>query len=211
MDAVAHVGAVEAAGTDPISRDHSHFRALEEDDRAGVLKNAWHIRSDKRLTLAKTDADTSGIPDPGADQAIGFIRPHDHDGLRSLQAGEGCMGGALEIHPRIDTALNQVNDDLRIRFAGKGHPVPGELPPQGQEVLDDTVVDNRDPSRAPDVRVGVAFGDTTMGRPAGVAHRDMKIVGSTLVQPAQVRIEMIEFADGASNPNDASSQDGHTR
>jgi hypothetical protein len=88
-------------------------------------------------------------PQPTAD------RPH-----RVGQLAAAC--GHLPSH--------EMRDDLGVGVARELHAVAFQLGAQVVEVLDDAVVDDRDPAARVGVRVRVAVVRRAMGRPSGVAH-----------------------------------------
>jgi hypothetical protein len=66
--------------------------------------------------------------------------------------------------------LEQVGGDLGVGVGSELVPGRGEVFAQSGEILDDPVVDHRDPAAAVDVGVGVAIGRSPVGRPPGMPH-----------------------------------------
>ena len=106
----------------------------------------------------------------GDGDLTGNIGTDARDGPGALEARAGVAQGGDEVAsartvPRI---LDEVRDDLGVGLGGElvtgGH----ELGPEVAEVLDDAVVDDGDAPRAVAVRVGVAVGRRSVGRPARV-------------------------------------------
>ena len=65
---------------------------------------------------------------------------------------------------------DQVHRDLGVGIAGELDAGGLQFGAQRGEVLDDPVVDDRDPSGGIEVRVGVAIGRSAVGGPPGVAE-----------------------------------------
>ena len=87
-------------------------------------------------------------------------------------AADGAQRVGQRSAPVGDLAGDQVGDDLGVGVAGELDPVGLELGLQFGEVLDDAVVDDRDPAGRVGVRVRVAVVRRAVRRPAGVPDAD---------------------------------------
>ena len=90
-----------------------------------------------------------------------------------------------------------MDDDFRIRLAFKAVTVPDQLLPEGHIVFDDTVMDHGKPSVIAQMRMGIFFRGSPVGRPAGMADTCRPgHAGPVLCLLTQVRDPARHLADG---------------
>ena len=89
-----------------------------------------------------------------------------------------------------EVRFDQVRDDLGVGVSAERVPGIGEPLLERDEVLDDAVVDDDDPSRAVTVRVGIVLARFAMRRPARVA--DPEVAGDWL--RGEARLEVPELS-----------------
>jgi hypothetical protein len=95
---------------------------------------------------------------------------HDGQGIGAVQLAQRGARGLADV--AVVGLLDEVRDGLGVglgdeRMAARLEPVAKRL-----EVLDDAVVDDRDPPGAVHLRVGVEVVRPAVGRPAGVCQPD---------------------------------------
>ena len=82
-----------------------------------------------------------------------------------------------------------MSGDFGVRLTDEHDALPDQLRLEHREVLDDPVVDHRDPSIAAGMRVRVAVGGAAMGGPAGVpdagGRRRQRVVRQSLLELRQ--------------------------
>src|SRR5262249_31149798 len=107
----------------------------------------------------------------------------------------------------VVVALDEVRDDLGVGPRAEAVAVLGELAPELGVVLDDPVVDDRDPFRAVDVGVGVDLGRASVGRPPRV--RDPDVAGERAL--GDRRLEGRDLADRLAQLDPAAVERGDSR
>lgn len=108
--------------------------------------------------------------------------------MKARQGGlDRLFGAHLLVHQRRD----QMRDHFGVGFRGENPALGHEFVAQFAEILDDSVVNDREPRRG--MRVGVVFGRLAMRGPARMADAAMARKRSL----AQLGIEVLELALGA--------------
>src|SRR5271166_2182868 len=180
-------GGVAKLGARP-GRDHP-VALLEIGHAVGEGGERQRVRAE--IGLAVAVADRKRRAEPRADQEI--VLP-----LEQINEREGA---AHALERRLDClrrrfaarqlVLDHEGGDLGIRFGFELVALCREFLAQRLEILDDAVVDDRQPARG--VRVGVGFGRLAVGRPAGVADADR----AHQRRGGELRLEVLELALGA--------------
>ncbi len=148
-----------------------HVALLEEDHPVGVGEDRRHVTGQERLAVA--DAHDEGHVHPGADQAVVLALVHDRQGVGALDLAQGGPGGLGDV--AVVGLLDEVGDRLGVGVGAQLVAALGQPIAELAEVLDDPVVDDRDPARAVDVRMGVKVVRPAVGRPAGVGQADGRV------------------------------------
>src|SRR5690606_2551099 len=140
------------------------------------------------VVRAVAEPDDEGGGAAGGDDRAGGVGVEGEQGEGALEPGGDGEHGGGEVAGV--GAGGQVGDDLGVRLGGEGRAVGLQLGPQRGEVLDDAIVDDRDPSVVGQVRVGVGVGGGAVGGPAGVPDGDLRLgqraALELLEQPAEL-------------------------
>ena len=154
-------------------------------DRHGalrVLDEGRDIRTEEVLAVAEAD-DQRGVA-AGADDDTRLVAVHREEGECAVEAGDGVAEGLAEVAGRPVLPPEEHGGDLGVGLAREGGAIGEQLVAELGEVLDDAVVDEREPALVAEVRVRVAVGRAAVGRPAGVAD-----AGAAVVK--RVRLELV--------------------
>src|SRR5690606_4444279 len=100
-------------------------------------------------------------------------------------------------------AFDEVRDHFGVGLGAEPVPLSGQLLPQLQVVLDDSVVDDHDTAGAVAVRVGVLLRRTAVGRPARVADAELTVDRLA----AQHFLELRQLAGAAADVHGAVAYD----
>ena len=142
-------------------------RAVEDRDALGrELGEVPVVEIDRVFRVAHERGHVGGkviFPDADAEdqrarlldgvERIGPIRAEDAEGVGPLEPRDRAHDGGFEVSPV--EALEQVDDDLRVRLALKGITRGDELLAQLREVFDDAVVHHGEAPVVRQMRVGV--------------------------------------------------------
>ncbi len=136
---------------------------------AGVRDEGRHVGGQEVLALSEAD-DERGVAARAHDD-VRAVGVHGDEGERALQPAADPAHRLGQVIPRRLVRLGeQVRDDLGVGVGAHLVAARLQLGAQGREVLDDAVVDHRDPRVVVEVRVGVAVVGGPVGGPAGVTH-----------------------------------------
>ncbi len=140
---------------------------LPELDRvAGELDERRDVGGQEVLAVADPD-DERGVA-PRGHEAPGLVGADRDQRERPGQPLAGRAHRIREVPGLGKRGLQQVRHHLGVGLGGHHDAALGELRGELGEVLDDAVVDHRDPPPARDVRVGVDVGRAAVGGPPGV-------------------------------------------
>ena len=186
-----HRPALDVGYHDPVGPQVGDVALLEEDDLARVGQDRGDVGGEERLALAEPDDERHVLARP--DESIALVAVHDRERIRTLeppQRGARRVGDVARVR-----LLDQVGDGLRVRLGRQL--VAARLEPVTQllEVLDDPVMDHRDPAGAIDLGVGIDVVRAAMCRPAGVrqAHGSMRrALGDRGSQVAQLARALLD-------------------
>ena len=165
------VRAVEIGDPVTVGGDH-HSLVLTQFDRvAGVFDERSHIGPDEHLAVTDPEYQRGGTS--RGDDGARVVGVGEDEREVALQARQNChhggdevtCGGSVVVLPR-----HQMHGHLGVGVAGELHARGFQFGAHRRVVLDDPVVDDRDLSRSVEMRVGVAVGRPTVGRPARVAE-----------------------------------------
>ena len=150
---------------------HAVGPQVDDDTVVGILDAArlgqerGQVGREEVLAAAETDDQRRLMPD--CDEPLRLVVVDDDE---SEMPFESQVGGANRFDEiAVVERLEQVRDDFGVRLGGEGMTLVLERPFQLAKVLDDAVQDDGHvPVFAAGERVGVALGDGTVCRPAGV-------------------------------------------
>ncbi len=166
----AEVGgpAAERADVVALGGDRHELVLAELDGLPGVRDERGDVAGDEHLAVA--DADHQRRVAAGRDQLAGGVGVHRDQRERAVQpSADGGHRGRQVTRLRVVLGGQQVRDDLGVGVAGQLDAGALQCSSQRREVLDDAVVDDRDPAGDVPVRVRVAVGGAAVGGPAGVS------------------------------------------
>ena len=159
------------------------------------------VRGDVHLAVADPDDQRGAVA--GHHHAVGEVGVHD-----------GETPGALDLGERVDDLglqtvrgrrSDEVGEDLGVGVTDQLDAGLGEPFPQRGGVVDDPVVDDRDPAVGRGVRMGVGVVGRTVRRPPGVPDADL--AGGPLRQ----RIHQIAYAARLLHHLEPAAQHGDAR
>ena len=148
--------------------DHRPVALVEIGDALGEAGEGERVGAEIGLALAIADGERR--PHPGADQHVGMVAEQDGDGEGAVQAGEHGGDRVARALALLELVVDQMGDDLAVGLRLEGAAGRLHLLAKRPEILDDAVVDERDP--ADDVGMGVADGRSAVGRPARMGDPD---------------------------------------
>ena len=157
------------------------------DHLVGVFDDRGGVGADEILVLPHADQQRAALA--GGDELVRLALVQDDqrvgaDHMVERQGDRIVEGHAAGVHHVLD----QLDDDLRIRLALKMIPLPGQLGLEGQVVLDDAVVDQRQFMVLGVMGMRIDVAGLAVRRPAGVGDADA--AGSVLV-----RRHLLQVAD----------------
>ena len=146
--------------------EHRHLAVVEIDDRAGVIEQRRLIGRDEVLALADAEHDRRAVA--RRDHRARFIRREHHDAVGAIDVAQ-CRGDRFLEIPLVQLT-DQVRQHLGVGLGEKDVPAREQRLLDRVGVLDDAVVNQRDPARLVEVRMRVDRGRRAVRRPARVAH-----------------------------------------
>ena len=165
-DRAMHVTIFAVVDVHADSGDTGGVAFLQEDEPARHRQERGDVGRDEVLADAEPDHDRAALA--GDHDTVGIGPADDGERIGALQSGDGLLHGVEQVFGVVERRTDQVGDDLRVRLGAELAPCLGELVPQGFEVFDDAVVDQRH-VLARHVRVRVALAGDAMRRPSGVS------------------------------------------
>jgi hypothetical protein len=129
------------------------------------------VRGQEVLTVADAGDERDVLA--GTDDPVGLVAMHDREGVGALELAEGGPDRVGDV--ALIGLLDEMGDGFGVglrdeRVTPLGEPV-AELP----EVLDDAVVDDRDPAGAIHLGMGVDVVRPAVRRPAGMGQPDRRV------------------------------------
>ena len=166
--------AVEVDDRVALGGDRDDLVLAELEGVPGVLDEGRDIAAEEVLAVAQAD-DERGVA-AGAHDDAGAVRVHGQQGERALEPLHDGAHRVGEVAHPVVLATDEHGGDLGVGLAAELDPLLEQLVLERVEVLDDAVVDQGQPVVvAAAVRVGVAVGRSTVGRPAGVADAGARV------------------------------------
>ena len=157
----------EGGHLDGVASDRHDLVLAELQRLAGVLDERRHITTEEVLAFADPH-DQRRVAASGDDpRRILGIDGHEREGTLEPLADPLHRRGQIVSGKHL--ALQQMRRYLGVRLGQEFVTLCLELGPKLRKVLDDAVVDERDPLGRPQVWVGVGVGRRAVGRPASVA------------------------------------------
>ena len=141
------------------------------------------------IHLALAFADRQRAAAPGADQKVLVAVEQEAQREGAFQALQHGVDGVLGRLAALQLARHQMGDRLRVGLAFEDDALGFQLGAQLAVVLDDAVVDDRQPRRR--MRMGIGLCRRAMGRPAGVADADralQRMVGEPCCEVDQLAL-----------------------
>ena len=126
------------------------------------------VQAEVHLTIAVADGERRAVA--RADEKIIFPREQKNEGERAAQARERDGDSVDRRAPIAQRLADEVRHHFRVGFGFEYDPLGHEFGFQLAEVLDDAVVDHREPVGG--VGVGVGLIGLAVGRPARMADTD---------------------------------------
>ncbi len=163
----------------------------ERDRAAGVLDEGGDVRAEEVLAVAESDHER-GVA-AGAHDDTGRILVQHEQGEGAVQPVDDAAEGLGEVAGVLVLLADHDRRDLGVGVAVELDALRLELGLEVGEVLDDAVVDERQLAVVAEMRVGVAVGGSTVGRPAGapdaggavgdgmriqVVHQNLQLAGA---------------------------------
>ena len=159
-----HRAAVDGLQAGAAGGDVDDLPVVHHHDVPGVVEDGGDVAGQEHLAVAEAyhqRADHAHRHDaprlPAAD---------DHQGVGPLGPSHRPPGGLEQVAPVL--LGDEVGQHLRVGLRGEGGAARGQFLLQGEEVLDDPVVDHGDLAAGVGVGVGVVVARGAVGGPAGV-------------------------------------------
>ena len=156
---------VDRAQLDGARGDHRDLVVLQDHDVAGVGQDGRDVGGDEHLAAAEADHHAAGAV-LGGDQPIGRRGGHHADRVRAAELAERALDRAIEPDAVLDVVLDQVREDLGVGLRPEGVALGLELLLDLEIVLEDSVVDDDQRTRAVGVGMGVLVGRDGRGSPS---------------------------------------------
>ena len=119
---------------------------------------------------SRPEADHQGAVAPGTHHDPGLVGVDRQQGEGAVQAGDRLEHGGREVVRAVVGRRHQMGSNLSVGLGGERNALLEQLGLERVEVLDDPVVDERQPAVGPaEVGVGVVVGGSTVSGPTGMA------------------------------------------
>ena len=168
--------------------EHRPVAVLEIGDPVGEGRERDGVGAEIHLAVAVADGERAAAP--RADHEVVLALEEDGERERALEPLERRLDRLLRREPLGHVAGHQVGDHLGVGLGRENRAVVLELGLELAEILDDAVVDERQPLGR--VRMGVHLGRRAVGRPARMA--DAGVAGER--RAAELLLEVPELALG---------------
>ena len=194
---------VVAIGDPPAAElDVDGIAVVEIDEVVGYARERHRVRCEEALTLNRaaaarirwraTEHERRAVT--GADDPMRLFAAEHRDRIRAVQSLDGCPRRIEQV--AVVQRIDQVSDHFGVRLADEHITARDQFDPQRVVILDDAVVDQRDPSRLVrrrEVRMRVGRGRRAVRGPAGVG--DAGEAGQRAL--ADLRVELGHAGDAA--------------
>ena len=189
LDAALDLAAARLADVGPLAGQRHPVAFLEIGDAIGEGGERERVRAQIHFPVAIADSQRRALT--RADQEILLALKQIDERERPAEAPKRRMNRVLRRLAFAEFVLDDESCDLGIGLGRERVALGGKLLPQRPEVLDDAVVDDREPRRS--VGVGVNFGGLAVRRPPGVADADR----AAERRSGEFRLQVPELALGA--------------
>ncbi len=187
-------------------RGHRRHLALAQDqDLLGVRDDCRDVGGDEVLAVA--DPDHQRRVEPGADQKLGIVEAEHGQRVGAVDPAQGLADSQEEVAAVV--LLDQVGHDLGVGLRGELVALALEFGLQLGEVLDDSVVHDRDAAPAVGVRMRVDDRRLAVGCPPGVP--DAQVTGRHVVMELGDQVVNLGLALGHAGLMGARLHDGDAR
>ena len=166
-----------------------------------MLQERRGVRRHESLVFA--DADDQRGTVPRSDQHVRLIRGNDRNAVRPFHLAQ--RGGDRLLQAALVQFADEVRQDFGVGFRGEGMVSLEERLPDRTGVLDDAVVDERDPPGLVGVGMGVGRGGRAMRGPPGVADADGaggEMSGDLLFEVGELASRLVHLEAGAVDDGD---------
>ncbi len=182
-------GAAGVVNVGPLAGQRDPVAFLEIGDPVGEGRERERVRAQIHFAIPIADRERRALA--RADQEIVLAFEQIDERKRPAQPPERRLNRLARRLAFAKLVLDDEGRDLGIGLGRERVALGREFLAQRPEILDDAVVDHREPRRG--VRMGVGFGGLAMGRPAGVADADR----ASKRGRRQFGLEVLELALGA--------------
>ena len=155
---------------DAVRRYHRRFPVHDIDDIGGVFQNGRDVGGDE--VLAQTDTDDQGVLLPSHYYAVG-AELHRRDGISAADILQRPHQGGVQVPLHI--FAHQMHQDLGVGLGAEDVTLLRELLSEGDVVLDDAVVHQRDTPVHAAEGVGIPAGRFPACGPAGVSYPGVSV------------------------------------
>ena len=157
--------AIDIDDTGAITADEGDIALLEILDALGEWRQSQRVGADEHLAIAI--ADRQRTASAGGDQQLLVAFEEQGEAECPLEPPDGRKRGFLGCLTERQVVCHQMRHDFGVRLGVELMAMGLELVPKKCEILDDAIMDDRDPARG--VRVGIGLVGNTMGGPARMA------------------------------------------
>ena len=189
---------------DALRRELGEVAVVEIDGVFRVAHERGHVG--REVIFPDADAEDQRARLLDGIERVGLVGAEDAEGVGPFEPRDRAHDGGFEVS--AIEALEQVDDDLRVRLALEGVARGDELLAQLREVFDDAVVHHGEAPVVRQMRVGVQVRGRAVRRPAGVP--DAGAAGHGRAAGGLVR-ELLHLAADLLHLNDLIAHDGDAR
>ena len=168
---------------------HRPVAVVEIGDAVGERRQRDRVGAEEHLAVAIADRERAAAA--GADHQVVLALEEDGEREGAAQPVESLGDGLGRRQALVKPCGDQVGDDLGVGLGDELGAGRGQFVLQLAEILDDAVVDQRQPRRR--MRMGIALGRRAVGRPAGMADAGAAREGL----PGELGLEVAQLAFGA--------------
>ena len=166
---VAHRSVGDGAVLDAVGLDDHDLGFVDDLNHPGLFEEGGRERRDEVLAIAATNHERRP-GQAGGDNAIGLVEGDREKGEVPLEAREDAAAGLGEIP--VVLLLDQVDERLGVGIGGERVSARSHAFPQLDVVLEDAVHQDGEAAILGGEGVRVAYLDTAVRGPAGVAHTE---------------------------------------
>ncbi|MDF9863451.1 hypothetical protein M2437_002433 [Methylorubrum pseudosasae] len=164
----AHHGTGDVVNLGTVAGQDRPITLFEIGDLIGEGRERERVRSEIGLALPEADGQRRAVA--GADQEIVLAREQEGQGEGAVQARQRRLDGSHRPEPLLHQVADELRHDLGVGLALEARARCFEFALQLAEILDDAVMDHRQPLGG--VRVGIGLVGASVRGPAGMADAD---------------------------------------